>query len=69
MNKCMFIFIMTMVMGSLAYGLSDDFEDGTINTSLWVTGGAKRGWRTDVPPGVGNWNYSREEIIDSTEVT
>ncbi|MBA7611536.1 hypothetical protein ES703_18762 [subsurface metagenome] len=35
MKKCMFIFVMTMVMGSLAHGSSDDFETGDFNTFPW----------------------------------
>lgn len=51
-------------MGGVSYGFSDDFEDGAINTSLWATGGAKRGPNPSYPIGVGNWQYSHQEIMD-----
>ncbi|MGD8787000.1 MAG: hypothetical protein PVJ60_06220, partial [Phycisphaerales bacterium] len=38
---------------------SDDFEDGVIDTSLWVLGGEKRSY-LGVPSG--SWDYSHEEI-------
>ena len=44
--------------------LSDEFEDGIIDTNLWVTGGAKRGWNLSDPSDTGSWNYSHEEITD-----
>ena len=43
--------------------LSDDFEDGVIDTNLWVTGGAKRGWSDTQPTGVGDWTFSSSEIM------
>jgi len=43
---------------------SDDFEDGEINDSLWVWGGAKRGWNPSNPSDTGNWKYSHKEITD-----
>ena len=68
------LYIITFICGLLLLmadvsvaDFSDDFEDGTINTSLWVTGGYKRGWRTDIPPGVGNWDHRPEEIVDATD--
>jgi len=67
MKKSMFILIVVMAVSSIANGFSDDFEDGLIDTSLWVYGADKRGWQTDIPPGVGNWNYSHEEIVDATD--
>lgn len=44
---------------------TDNFEDGVIDTSLWVIGGAKRGPYQSSPTGVGNWTYSHNEIVDS----
>ena len=44
--------------------LSDEFEDGIIDTNLWVTGGAKRGWNLSNPSDTGSWYYSHEEITD-----
>jgi|GEM_PF-3837598 len=44
--------------------LSDDFEDGVIDSSLWVTGDAKRGWNPSNLSDTGNWDYSHEEITD-----
>jgi len=48
------------------YAWSDDYDDGVIDTSLWVFGGGKRGWQQR-PPGDGNWNYSHEEVVDPTD--
>lgn len=42
--------------------LSDDFEDGVINSSLWDVGGGARGWQTTDPIGTGPWYYDHEEV-------
>jgi hypothetical protein len=44
-------------------GLSDDFEDGVIKTSLWTVGGGARGTRADDPIGSGDWQYKHQEVI------
>jgi uncharacterized repeat protein (TIGR02543 family) len=41
--------------------MTDDFEDGAINGSLWVTGGGGRGWQQSDPLGAGSWQYSHTE--------
>lgn len=40
---------------------SDNFEDGVIDTSLWVVGGDKRSYLNQP---AGDWQCSHEEIID-----
>jgi len=52
MKKWMSIFVMTIVIGSVAHGFSDDFEDGVIDPSLWVTGGRR----------TGGWSFSHREV-------
>lgn len=47
--------------------ISDDFEDGWINPSLWVVGGGARGYDESQPIGTGPWNYSHEEVTDPTD--
>ncbi len=50
--------------GADAVPYSDHFEDGIINTNLWVLGGAKRAWAPDAPPQyTGNWSHSHEEVV------
>jgi len=40
----------------------DNFDDGVIDSSLWASGGAKRGWRLPADPGdLGNWSHSETE--------
>ncbi len=58
-------FIVSSVFGDPI--LYDDFEDGVIDTGLWVVGGAKRGWSESQGTGIGNWSYSWEEIIDLSD--
>ncbi|MCK4625309.1 MAG: hypothetical protein KAV00_08370, partial [Phycisphaerae bacterium] len=41
---------------------ADDFEDGVIDSSLWVVGGSKRG---GFEPGAGDWQWSHDEIVAS----
>ena len=42
----------------------DNFEDGAIDSSLWIIGGGKRcAWN----PGGGSWQYWNEEITDATD--
>jgi len=45
------------------YPVKDDFEDGVIDSDLWITGGEKRGWSESDPPGQGDWTYFVDEII------
>ncbi len=47
---------------SLQRDLTDNFEDGAIDTTVWVTGGAKRGSFKRTPKGVGHWTFSCKEI-------
>jgi len=63
------VFGLTVSAGdtSLMRTISDDFEDGVIDTSLWIVGGGGRGWRADDPIGAGDWDYSHEEFIDPTD--
>jgi len=42
--------------------LADDFNDGVIDSDLWVTGGAARGY-LEVPPDVGSWHYTWGETV------
>jgi len=44
------------------YPSHDGFEDEMIDSDLWVTGGAKRGWSEGKPTGIGDWTYSVREI-------
>jgi hypothetical protein len=37
----------------------DDFDDGSINTALWTSGGAKNSWNMD--PNGGAWSWSHVE--------
>jgi hypothetical protein len=46
---------------------SDDFEDGIIDSSLWVVGGGGRGWVQSWPLGTGQWQYSLQEIAASPD--
>ena len=48
---------------AVASGFSDDFEDGVIDTSLWITHGYKGGYPGG-PSGVGlgGWQYSIAEV-------
>lgn len=55
--------IITTMISSVAHGLSDNFEDGIIDTQLWVVGAEKWGWQVH-PPGDGDWNYSHGEIMN-----
>jgi len=43
---------------------NDNFEDGTINQGLWITGGEKRGWDSSDPPSssTGEWALSWTEV-------
>ena len=45
-----------------AHLLSDDFEDGLINDSLWDVGGGARGWQATDPIGTGPWSWSVNEV-------
>lgn len=45
----------------------DSFNDGVLDTELWVAGGGGRGWREDAPLGDGDWDFSHDEIIDATD--
>jgi hypothetical protein len=38
-----------------------------LDRGLWVTGGGIRGWREDAPLGDGNWNFSHDQIMDTTD--
>jgi len=62
MKRSMLILTVVMAISTMAYGLSDDFEDGVIDTSLWVIGGAKRSY-LQMP--AGSWDCSHEEIMDT----
>lgn len=44
--------------------LSDDFEDGSINTGVWDFGGEKRGYNS-AP--AGSWEWTHEEIINASD--
>jgi len=41
--------------------ISDDFEDGVIDTTLWDSGGCTRGYDPSQPCGIGGWTYSIQE--------
>ena len=41
----------------------DSFNDGVIDSSQWVTGGAKRGWQNANTGDTGSWTYSVNETL------
>jgi len=43
--------------------LSDNFENGIIDSSLWLVGGGARGYDPSQPIGTGPWSYSNQEIL------
>lgn len=49
--------------GAAATSFSDAFDDGVIDSSLGVVGGAARGWDQSQPIGTGPWQYSHQEIV------
>lgn len=56
---CVFGLILSGV-GTAEGAIYDDFEDGVIDTDLWVTGGAERGFGW---PNAGIYQWSHEEVI------
>lgn len=48
-----------VIFAGSAIAVSDDFEDGVIDPSIWSYGGIKRGWYGD--PGGGSWTSSQTE--------
>lgn len=48
---------------AMSPGFGDNFEDGTINGSLWVVGGGQHGQ----PGDPGDWQYSTMEVLDPTD--
>jgi hypothetical protein len=45
----------------------DNFDDGVLDTELWVAGGGARGWRENAPLGDGDWNFSHDELVNATD--
>jgi len=43
---------------------TDDFEDGVIDTTLWVVDGENRGCGPPCGSNTGDWNYTHQEITD-----
>jgi hypothetical protein len=56
--------VMFVFVHPVSAALTDDFEDGVIDTSKWVVGGQNRGY-TGSP--AGSWQWSHQEITDPTD--
>ncbi len=59
MNKISLTIILFILVFpfSINAAINDNFEDGIIDTNLWVVGGGQ----------TGGWNYNNEEIIDASD--
>jgi len=52
--------VVLSVPGETPSAFLDDFEDGVIDTSLWVVGGRNVSWSPSDP---GSWTWSHDEVI------
>ena len=61
-----FVFASVFAFAEIAMSdvFSDYFEDGSIDTNLWVVGGGSRAGN-ESPIGSGCWYYSHQEVVDT----
>lgn len=61
-----FVFAAVFAFAEIAMSdvFSDYFEDGSIDTNLWVVGGGSRAGN-ESPIGSGSWYYSHQEVVDT----
>ena len=53
----------SLLSATAAAATTDAFEDGVIDSSLWLVGGGARGWDASQPIGTGPWSYSNQEVV------
>jgi hypothetical protein len=73
--RVLFALLLTIIIGlhrgtaqaSASCTLIDDFEDGAIDSGIWVVGGAGRGTFATDPPESGPWSHQEMEVTDPTD--